>query len=34
MLGLVLALLLGLLAGSLPAIAAMRLKITDALRRN
>ena len=27
-------LLLGLLAGALPAIGAMRLKITDALRRN
>jgi putative ABC transport system permease protein len=33
-LGLVLAVALGLLAGALPALAAMRLKITDALRRN
>jgi putative ABC transport system permease protein len=32
--GVVLFLLLGLLAGALPALAAMRLKITDALRRN
>jgi putative ABC transport system permease protein len=33
-LGLTLAVALGLLAGALPALAAMRLKITDALRRN
>ena len=33
-LGIVLAVLLGLLAGALPAISAMRLRITDALRRN
>jgi putative ABC transport system permease protein len=33
-LGLGLAVALGLLAGALPALAAMRLKITDALRRN
>ena len=33
-LGAILAVLLGLLAGVLPAMAAMRLKITDALRRN
>lgn len=33
-LGVVLFVLLGLLAGALPALAAMRLKITDALRRN
>lgn len=33
-LGAALAVLLGLLAGALPAVAAMRLKITDALRRN
>jgi ABC-type antimicrobial peptide transport system permease subunit len=32
--GIVLFVLLGLLAGALPALAAMRLKITDALRRN
>jgi putative ABC transport system permease protein len=31
--GVVLMLLMGLLAGVLPASAAMRLKITDALRR-
>jgi len=33
-LGIVLAVLLGLLAGALPALYAMRLRITDALRRN
>jgi putative ABC transport system permease protein len=33
-LGVAFAVLLGLLAGALPAISAMRLKITDALRRN
>jgi putative ABC transport system permease protein len=33
-LGAGLAVLLGLIAGALPAVAAMRLKITDALRRN
>jgi putative ABC transport system permease protein len=33
-LGAILAVLLGILAGVLPAAAAMRLKITDALRRN
>ena len=33
-LGIALAVLLGLLAGALPAITAMRLRITDALRRN
>jgi putative ABC transport system permease protein len=33
-LGLALAVLLGLLAGALPAVNAMRLRITDALRRN
>ena len=33
-LGLTLAVALGLLAGALPALAAMRLRITDALRRN
>jgi putative ABC transport system permease protein len=32
--GAALAVLLGLVAGAVPAIAAMRLKITDALRRN
>jgi ABC-type antimicrobial peptide transport system permease subunit len=33
-LGASLVLVLGLVAGLLPALAAMRLKITDALRRN
>ena len=33
-LGIALAVLLGLLAGALPAVTAMRLRITDALRRN
>jgi len=33
-LGIALAVLLGLLAGALPALSAMRLRITDALRRN
>jgi ABC-type antimicrobial peptide transport system permease subunit len=32
--GLTLAVLLGLLAGTIPAVYAMRLRITDALRRN
>jgi ABC-type lipoprotein release transport system permease subunit len=32
--GVALMLTLGLLAGALPATAAMRLRITDALRRN
>ncbi|HUF48880.1 MAG TPA: ABC transporter permease [Vicinamibacterales bacterium] len=34
LLGVVLMAMLGILAGSLPAMAAMRLRITDALRRN
>jgi putative ABC transport system permease protein len=34
MLGVVFCILLGALAGALPAMGAMRLKITDALRRN
>jgi putative ABC transport system permease protein len=33
-LGVALAVLLGLMAGALPAVSAMRLRITDALRRN
>jgi ABC-type lipoprotein release transport system permease subunit len=34
MLGGILAVILGVLAGLLPAVAAMRLQIVDALRRN